>query len=375
MRSMGINRRQLLGFCAAGVIVPGRVVAALPDQEALYVAARKYQGRFEAVLADVNGQVTRAEVLAGRGHSFAIDRRHCYVVAFPRHPGTEALAFSFDPARRHEPAYQFFTPANRRFSGHGVFSDDGRVLYAAENDYEMGRGVVGVYEHSARSGQLHRVDEWPTHGVGPHEIILDSRRDMLCVANGGLLTHPDYNKLVLNRSSMRADLTYLNARNGVHVAQQFAPKAWHKQSIRHLVLDHQQRVWVGCQYQGSKADQVPLVAFHGPEMSALQWVQAPEAVWHSMQHYVGSMAFDPLTQVIAASSPVGGVVAYWRADNVEFLASHAIPDGCGVAPAPQGGFVLNSGLGQWAFGFANHKTADQIRFDSAIAWDHHLRRV
>ena len=34
----------------------------------------------------------------------------------------------------------------RHFFGHGVFSPDGKLLYATENDFEAARGVIGVYD-------------------------------------------------------------------------------------------------------------------------------------------------------------------------------------------------------------------------------------
>lgn len=380
-RSMAINRRQWLGLAVVTALAPRHATLAGQGKEPqagkcrLYLAARKYMGHYEAVLVTEEGAVLRSVRLAGRGHSFAINSDRRLAVAFARQPGTQAVAFSCNTNKLDEPATVLHTPPGRHFSGHGVLSADGNVLYAAENDFEAGRGVIGIYQRSKdRPSQFKRVEEWDSGGIGPHEIILDADTGRLCVANGGLLTHPDYDKLVLNRDTMLASLTYLDLANGQVTSTHSMPATQHKQSIRHLVQDHQGTVWFGCQYQGSRAHQIPLVGFHsgaGP----LEWVKAPDAVWHAMQHYVGSIAFDPITRVVAASSPVGGVVAYWHAERKTFLAMHKLPDGCGVAPALEGGFIVNSGHGQWAYWRPGLVQPKLLQTDHSIAWDHHLRTL
>ena len=376
---MGINRRQWLGLAFVAAVAPQRAVGAAVEPGSalrgpLYLAARKLGGNYEAVLLTEGGQVLRSVRLSGRGHSFALDSSSGTVVAFARQPGTQAVIFSCDPGKLNEPARVFHTPQGRHFSGHGAFSADGQLLYAAENDFEAGRGVIGLYRLNPSSGGFDRVGEWASAGIGPHEIILDVKQHRLCVANGGLLTHPDYDKLVLNRDTMQASLAYLDVSNGQILSRHVLPARQHQQSIRHVVLDHRQSAWFGCQYQGSRAHQIPLVGYHSGSGS-LEWVQADDEIWHAMQHYVGSIAFDPITRVVAASSPVGGVVAYWDAASKTFLAMHDLPDGCGVAPASQGGFIVNSGFGRWAHWRPGMAAPKVLKSDQSVAWDHHLRTL
>ena len=75
---------------------------------------------------------------------------------FARRPGSFALAF--DVQGRREPVL-FTTPPNRHFYGHGVFSRDGRLLYATEHDNETRDGLLGVY--GATQGYK-RIGEMPT---------------------------------------------------------------------------------------------------------------------------------------------------------------------------------------------------------------------
>src|SRR5690606_16598003 len=128
--------------------------------------------------------------MAGRGYSFAIDSTRGRVVAFGRQPGFFAVAFDIGGTQ----APRTIEPAkNRHFYGHGVFSSDGRRLFATENDFDAGLGVVGVYD-STTQGDFRRIGEFSTGGVGPHEVVLLRDGRTLCVANGGILTHPDYGK-------------------------------------------------------------------------------------------------------------------------------------------------------------------------------------
>ena len=60
------------------------------------------------------------------------------------------------PRTAREPVL-FTTPANRHFYGHGVFSRDGRLLYATEHDNETRDGLIGVYNADRRL-QAHRRD-------------------------------------------------------------------------------------------------------------------------------------------------------------------------------------------------------------------------
>src|SRR5690606_31025455 len=135
----------------------------------------------------------------------------------------------------------------RHFFGHGVYTPSGHLLFATENDYAAGRGVLGVYDAS-EAGAYQRVAEFPTGGIGPHEVVLMPDGRTLCVANGGILTHPDYGKLELNLDSMRPSLSYVDARDGRLLEQVFLPEELHRLSLRHMALDASGCVWVGCQY-------------------------------------------------------------------------------------------------------------------------------
>lgn len=206
-------RRDFLAWGAGGALGAAlgwpRQALAVPgdDAQARYLAARQRGGRDEAVVLDGAGQDRRVVPMPARGHSFAIDAPAERAVVFGRQPGFFALAFDLGGAR---PPLELPLPENRHFFGHGAYFDGGRLLAATENDFDGGRGVLGIYD-ATPGGGYRRIGEYDTGGIGPHEVLLMPDGKTLCVANGGILTHPDYGKLELNLDTMRPSLAYLDA--------------------------------------------------------------------------------------------------------------------------------------------------------------------
>lgn len=377
MRSTEINRRRFMGFLAAygagAAVVGGERIAqaaALPPggTSPLYLAARKNDSRFEAVVFDEQGNDQLVIPMPDRGHSFALDPARSRATVFGRQPGFFAIAFDVT-GKSPEQALQ--AAPGRHFFGHGVYSPDGKLMVATENDYEAGRGVLGLYD-SSTEGQYRRVGEYPSGGIGPHEVVLMPDGRTLCVANGGILTHPDYGKLQLNVDTMQPSLAYIDMQTGELLEQVFAEPTLHKLSIRHLVIDGAGAVWAGCQYTGTTQDRPPLVGRHRRGMP-LQLFAGPDEALRSMNNYVGSMAVNQLGTVIATSSPVGGKVLLWDAASGDFLASRDVFDGCGVAPAQGHGFIVSSGQGTLEK-LAVREGGKRIQQSPGLSWDNHLRR-
>jgi len=379
MRSMAIDRRAFLGLMAGWTLAPalaravgGPAAAVRADDPGapLYLAARKRDGRFEAVLLDDTGTDRLVVPMPDRGHSFAIDPARGRAVAFGRQPGFFAVAFD---VHGQTPPQALTVVPGRHFFGHGVFTPDGALMVATENDYEAGRGVLGVYDASA-GGRYRRIGEFDSGGIGPHEVVLLRDGRTLCVANGGILTHPDYGKLELNLDRMQPSLAYVDVGSGELLESVALPPELHRLSIRHMTLDAQGAVWFGCQYTGAAGDQPALVGRHrrgrAPEL-----FHGPQDTLRDMRNYVGSVAADAAGMVIATSSPVGGLIAYWDAASGRCLGRTEMFDGCGVAPHRHAGFLINSGRG--AMGHAGPGLSLQTVLPAApgMAWDNHFRRV
>jgi hypothetical protein len=372
MHSMAIERRQLLQWLAAsglGAVTPPALAHLHDTAETRFLAARRRAGRYEAVVLDAQGRDRRVLTLPDRGHSFAIDTRHRQAVVFGRQPGFFAMTFDLDSDM---PTQTLPLPEGRHYYGHGVYSADGARLYATENDYEAGRGVLGIY--AREDDGWRRTGEFDTHGVGPHEVVLMPDGHTLCVANGGILTHPDYGKTELNLDTMAPSLVYLDADSGRLLEQVALAPELHQLSIRHLALDASGAVWFGCQYSGPAADRPALVGRHRRGAAAVLF-RGDDETLREMRNYVGSVAVDLSGSLVATSSPVGGQVVYWNARDGHCLGSTALPDGCGVAPQAAGRFLLSDGHGSVVEAGPGLPTAPLLAHSDDLGWDNHLRRV
>lgn len=365
---MAIDRRRFLALAAAAGLAPSALRAA--RQQPLYLAARRTAQRYEAVVLDEQGRDVQIIPMPARGHSFAPDPARRRAVVFGRQPGFFAVAFHLDGA---EPPVPLQAAEGRHFFGHGVFLPDGLRMVATENHYEAGYGVVGVYDASA-GGRYRRIGEFETGGIGPHEVVLMPDGKTLCVANGGILTHPDYGKLELNRDTMRPSLAYLNASDGRLLEQVELPRQYHRLSIRHLAVAADGAVWFGCQHTGPAAERPPLVGRHqrgrAPELFA-----GPPEVLRGFRNYVGSVAVDSTGHTLATSSPVGGQVVYWDTRDGRYLGLTRLPDGCGVAPLATERFLLNSGNGVLAQAGPESPLQAVLPASASVSWDNHFRRV
>ena len=56
-----------------------------------------------------------------------------------------------------------------RLGGHAVVSADGARLLATGTDFRTGQGRIVVRDRAS----LKKLDEWPTHGIDPHQLLLD----------------------------------------------------------------------------------------------------------------------------------------------------------------------------------------------------------
>ncbi|WP_075222393.1 DUF1513 domain-containing protein [Acuticoccus yangtzensis] len=362
------TRRDILALIGAAGLTPvaafaapmlGDPALADPERAPAFVAARQNaDGRHAAVVLNAAGEDLFTEELAGRGHDAAIAPDGRLAVMFARRPGTFAVVLDLRAGRR---AAAFSAPEGRHFYGHGFFTPDGRLLYATENDYDGERGVIGIYD-TATWG---RIGEVETGGIGPHEAILMADGRTVAIANGGILTHPDYPRMKLNLADMAPSLSYLDLVTGDILETAALPAAYHQLSIRHLTAAGDGSIWFGGQYEGAASDVVPLIGRHQPGR-AIEIIAAPDH-YAGMNNYIGSVATSADGALIAASSPRGGQVMVFDAATRALVATRRAPDVCGLAPAGRD-FVASDGAGHvW--------DANGHRATSPGAWDNHIAAI
>lgn len=348
------RRAALLGVGAS--LLPLRVAA---EDRALYLAScRLRSGQMAAAIVDEAGDILLTEPIDARGHGGALCPDGDHAVLFARRPGRFAIVF--DVARR-ERVCAFAPPAGRRFAGHGAYSADGRLLYAAENDFEAERGVIGIYD--ARDGYLRR-GEFDTHGIGPHEILALRDGNTLAVANGGIATHPGFARMKLNLPTMRPSLVLLRARDGTLLAKAELPSALHKVSIRHMAEAGAGQLWFGAQYEGPAEDTVPLVGTFD-DRRGLCLVEAPDSAFAALNQYVGSVAASRDGATVVTTSPRGSIALVWDVATRTLRARHALADVCGAAPHGRQGLLLTTGLG-------NVLPLGATGGRASVAWDNHV---
>lgn len=206
----------------------------------------------------------------------------------------------------------------RTLDGHVCASPDGEWLYTAETNPLSGQGWVGVRERRS----LRKVAQWRTHGVEPHQLLVDAT-GALIVANGGILRAEGDKKRDLHL--MDSSLVRLDPVTGERLGQ------WRlkdqRLGMRHLAWSHPQP-----DAGGSGANK-PLLGI------ALQ-----------NEH-------DDL--MLRRSSPV---LAVWDGDKL--LTPTMLPAGGGyagdIAAGPQGGFVLSCQRTNMALQWSPEAPADLV---------------
>lgn len=353
---LSLDRRAFLALIAAGMAPFSARAAVLSHFSAgMGRSGEAYFARIEA------GEIAARLPLPARAHDAAVSRDGQRLAVFARRPGGYALVLSpdFTIEARLTP------PPGRHFNGHGCFSIDGAWLFTSENDFTQGRGIIGV--HDARRG-FARVAEWHSGGVGPHDLRLTKDGNELIVANGGIDTHPDTGRDILNRDTMRASLALVSASDGRLLDKTETPGELRLLSLRHLALRPDGAVIFAAQYEGGHADGPPLSGSWRPGES-LQFFEMNDVALTMLDNYIGSVAVDETGRLAALTSPRGGAVALVDVETGRLRALHRVPDACGVAALRGGGFLVSSGA--VGLHIADERGARKTGSAQAI-WDNHL---
>mgnify|MGYP001176892098 FL=1 len=344
-----MQRRTFLASFAA-TLAP-RLTWADIGAPAFLAAGKRGDDFFLHGLAATGGSLFRI-ALPGRGHAAAAHPTRAEAVAFARRPGTFALVIDCATG---ETRHRLTPPEGMQFNGHGAYSPDGSLLMTSEVVAEGSEGRIGLWDTALYT----RLTDWPSHGIGPHEIkrLADGR---LVVANGGIQTDP-VDRTKLNIPDMRPNLTLLAA-DGALLDQVDLPDL-HQNSIRHLALQGE-TIAFAMQWEGDPAEPVPQLGLWTPG-SAPRLCPPVEAEAFTMQGYAGSIAATP--DRILITSPKGGVAMIFAADGTP-VATHLRADLCGAATSG-GAFTVTDGQGAvWA---ADDQGLTPLATDETL-WDNHL---
>ncbi len=322
----------------------------------------------------VSGQLYSRFPVPSRGHSACVSHDGRFAVFFARRPGRWMCMLDLNGSKMNGSKMRggkmrktVAAIDGRHFFGHGVFSPDARRLFVSENDYANNRGVIGVYE----TDNLKRIGEFPSFGVEPHELAILSGGKTLVVANGGIETHPDFERRKLNLSSMASSLAYIDLASAT--VQERVEPPHHQLSLRHLTVTPDDRVIVGAQYQGPAGDDQALMFAHASGGELIPLSGQPLTAQRALNQYIASVICCGGGQFVLGTAPRGGKVSIWDVHRQSWIADIDLHDVAGGALTAQLTTVLlTSGSGAIYAMEIGRWQARLVHRQPRLHWDNHL---
>jgi hypothetical protein len=255
-------------------------------------------------------------------------------------------------------------PDGHRLDGHVIASVDGRHLLTTQTDPRTGQGFVAVRDHAT----LDLLDRWPTHGIDPHQLLLD-RDGALMVANGGIPRDAQGRKRDVDR--MAPSLVRLSGRDGRLLGRWALPDA--RLSIRHMAWsqaegDASPRLGLALQaeHDDATARQVaPLLAVF--EQERLRAAPVPPGG----AGYAGDIAATPDGGFMLSAQRAGRVLHWQPVADAPWRLAGQIGDACALAPAARDDDALvmlgARGIGRWH----PEQPAQMLPWPQPMAVDNH----
>ncbi|AOY90103.1 hypothetical protein BKP64_01620 [Marinobacter salinus] len=363
---MHLNRRNLLKASIAGSMTASLAGCSILPRKTGHQPERYSgaiglpDGDFGISAFNRKGETLWQAPAEARCHSGCNRPGQKEILFFERRPGWSFYVLDASTGHR---LRQVPAESGEHFVGHGVFSPDGLWLYATANRYEEGEGIVAVYD----AGQgYRRVNTFELAGIGPHQITLHPDGKTLVIGLGGILTHPDYDRIKLNLNTMKPALILMDRYSG-QIVGRFAP-AHHQQSSRHVDVSSSGRIYLAYQYQGPMYETPALLA--RLENGSLREYRFDEETQSSLANYIASVIAHPENDLVAAASPVGGTAIIFNGATGHLVARASIADCAGVQALADGDFLISSGRGKLVRLGRDNKPREIASLP--LYWDHHL---
>lgn len=312
---------------------------------------------------DAKGRIVWQRTMPARGHTLELSPDGTLCAIIDRKPGA---SITFCRARDGALLHRIAAAEGRRFDGHAVFNRAGSLLYATESRDDDQAGGIAVF--SVADGS--RVAAFPTQGIEPHELIWAEPDRLLAVGNGG----------IRDRLAMEAEidssLVLLDARDGALAARHVLDEDCISLSIRHLARGAAGEIVFVMQDQDAATDWRPMAGLL-TRAGEIAFLDLPPEDLMRLRGYCGSAAVDRGGTIAAATSPHGGVAAFWHLPERRYLGSIELRDGCGIAAAEaDGSFVFTSGGGARLLVTASLDGVTSIPLERPAnnlpQWDNHL---
>jgi hypothetical protein len=208
-----MDRRRFLyalGTGLAGAALPRLALASVPHRQAVIGAAWRGPNPTDpyfagALVADWEARtltIRYSVPLPTRPHGLLAEAEGGLLVCGVR-PGSWMLRCDGNGKLMQQ--IDLAAEGSARLGGHVVRASAGERFYTTETDMTTGRGVIGVRD--VRS--LQKLTQWETHGIDPHQLLLDAQGHLM-VANGGVprtLADKKYDLPRMDSSLVRIDST------------------------------------------------------------------------------------------------------------------------------------------------------------------------
>lgn len=220
---------------------------------------------------------------------------------------------------------------SRQFYGHGAFSADGSLLYCTETDVgDHGRGYIAV-----RDGRdFGLLGDFPSFGVAPHDCMLSHDGSTLVVSNGGN---------DVGRPDQAPSVAWIDVRSQTLLERHEIPDP--RVNAGHLAMTRAgDLAVVSAPRHGLDQEKCRGGIALRPRGAALTSVREPTDVLDGMLGETLSVAIHEPTRVVAATSPLGNIVAYLELDGGSLVKTHRVPNPRGIAVSLSGReLVINFG--------------------------------
>lgn len=362
-----LTRRRLLKTALAGGAAVSLTGCTLLPARAGHKGPQQYtgaiglpDGSFAVGAIAPDGTLLWQSPVSTRCHSGCNRPGAAEVLFFQRRPG---WAFYVIDRQTGERRHRIRAAEGEHFVGHGVFSADGRYLYATASRYEAGEGIVAVFD-SEQGYQ--RVNTFELNGTGPHQLTLHPDGQTLIVGLGGILTHPDYDRIKLNLDSMEPALVLVDRHSGAILSRK--RPSHHQLSTRHVDAAPDGTLYAAYQYQGPAHELPPLVArYHNGRYTEIRF---SDAVQKQLGNYIASIVAHPENDLVAIASPIGGTALVFDGPSGDIVEIARLADCAGVEALTGGDFLVSSGRGKLVR-IGQGQPAREIA-TMAVKWDHHL---
>ena len=301
-----------------------------------------------------------------RGHDIVIIKDLNDICLLTRRPNNKLIVINKDNG---EVKKIISAPEGRHFYGHAAYNNLKKLLYVTENNYNFDderSGVIAIYDPFKN---YNRIGELKSNGIGPHEIKINKKGHLL-VANGGVLTHPDYPKIKLNLYDIASNISIIEPHSGLVIKELRLEEKFKNNSIRHLDIDSNNYIYFACQnYLKDNKQQLPLIFSYYAD--TLKTYKIPKKIYSYTKKYSGSIKASYKDDYVYASFPRGNKLLVWNKLTARLTNSIDFNDNCGIGINVKNDAVyVSNGFGD-IICLKKDKKVFKISFNN-VKFDNHL---